>query len=149
MGKLPHQAVPDHQERQNFRKYIGVNMKKNFSLGLLLGISITVPLAIGGTYFIMNEIMETRGLVLSIEADEYIKKKNINRAIAKLNQSIGAHPKKHLTHLVLAEQYIKIGLKSLALEEYRLAKFLCKSCYPFLDEKMNKLEQDISVKKKD
>jgi Tfp pilus assembly protein PilF len=125
-------------------------MKKTFVSGLVLGALVTLPIAAGSVYWIMKELQQTRAQMLLIEAHAHMKKSEPNRAIAKLNQSVGADPYRDLAHLALAELYEQTGDVELALKEYELTKALCDNCY-IVDEKLIQLRaksQDQAPKQK-
>lgn len=125
-------------------------VKKTFVSGLVLGALVTLPVTAGSVYWIMKELQQTRAQMLLIEAHAHMKKIELNRALAKLNQSVGADPSRDLAHLALAELYERTGDAELALEEYEATKVLCDDCYN-VDQKLGQLRaksQDQTPKKK-
>ena len=114
-------------------------MKKTFTAGLVIGALVILPIGVGITYWLVKNIQNTRATVLYVEAHEHIKKNEVSRALAKLNQSVGADPYRDLTHLALAELYEKVGDRKLALQEFELTNLLCEGCYK-IDEKIRRLQ---------
>jgi Tfp pilus assembly protein PilF len=115
-------------------------MKRTFASGLILGVVAILPIAWGSAYWAMKGLQQARAEILLIEAHAHIKKNELNRAAAKLNQSIGAYPYEHFVHLALAELYERTGNRDIALGEYEIAKALCENCYS-VDEKTSRLRR--------
>lgn len=122
-------------------------MKKTFTSGLILGALVTLPLTAGSVYWVMEELQKTRAQLLLVEAHTHMKKNDSNRALAKLNQSVGADPYWDLIHLALAELYEEVGDTALALDEYEITKAMCDNCYKKVDEKINRLRIKAENKK--
>jgi Tfp pilus assembly protein PilF len=122
-------------------------MKKTFTSGLIIGALVMLPIASGSVYWVMKQWQQARAHVLLMEAHTYLEKNQSNWALAKLNQSVGAHPYHDLVHFSLAELYERTGDVDLALEEYQITKILCGDCYK-IDKKIDLLQTKTKDKKK-